>query len=111
VLSGGGLGPTGLVLALFLISALVSNTTNNAAAAIVLAPVAAQAAAACGLDVSRAFLAVAFGASCCFIIPFSHQCNLMVMSAGGYRTSDYFKVGLGLSAVMAATTTLLLPWL
>jgi di/tricarboxylate transporter len=111
MLTGGGLGPMGLVLALFLISALVSNTTNNAAAAIILAPIAAQAAVACGLDVPRAFLAVAFGASCCFVIPFSHQCNLMVMSAGGYRTKDYFKVGLGLSVVMAVTTTLLLPWL
>jgi di/tricarboxylate transporter len=111
LVSGGSLGPAGLVLVLFLLSALISNTTNNAAAAIILAPIAAPAAAACGLDVSRAFLAVVFGASCTFIIPFSHQCNLMVISPGGYRTRDFVKVGIGLSVVMAATTALLLPWL
>ena len=59
-------------------------------------------------SVSQAFLAVAYGASCAFILPFAHQCNLMVMSAGGYSTRDFLRVGIPLSILMAITTVVLL---
>ena len=88
---------------LFAISALLSTTSNNAAAAVILAPVAYAAAESSGVDVGMAFLAVAYGASCAFVLPFAHQCNLMVMGSGGYKTKDFVKVGTGLSIVMAAT--------
>ena len=55
-----------------------------------------------------AFLAVAYGASCAFDLPFAHQCNLMIMGSGGYQTKDFVKVGTGLSIVMAVTTAVLL---
>jgi di/tricarboxylate transporter len=88
---------------LFTVSALLSVTSNNAAAAVILSPVAYAAAQSSGVDVSMAFLAVAYGASCAFVLPFAHQCNLMVMGPGGYRTSDFVRVGTGLSIVMAIT--------
>lgn len=93
---------------LFAISATLSITSNNAAAAVILAPVAYAAAGSSGVDVSKAFLAVAYGASCAFVLPFAHQCNLMVMGSGGYQTKDFIKVGAGLSIVMAVTAILLL---
>jgi di/tricarboxylate transporter len=93
---------------LFSASALLSTTSNNAAAAVILAPVAYAAAESSGVDVSMAFLAVAYGASCAFILPFAHQCNLMIMGPGGYQTKDFVKVGIGLSIVMAATAIFLL---
>lgn len=93
---------------LFMISALLSTTSNNAAAAVILAPVAYAAAESSGVDVSQAFLAVAYGASCAFVLPFAHQCNLMIMGPGGYQTKDFVKVGMGLSIVMAATAIILL---
>jgi di/tricarboxylate transporter len=93
---------------LFAISALLSTTSNNAAAAVILAPVAYTAAASSGVDVGMTFLAVAYGASCAFILPFAHQCNLMVMGPGGYKTMDFVKVGTGLSIVMALTAVILL---
>ncbi|NOR25790.1 MAG: hypothetical protein GQ542_15665 [Desulforhopalus sp.] len=93
---------------LFAISALLSTTSNNAAAAVILAPVAYAAAESSGVDVGKAFLAVAYGASCAFILPFAHQCNLMIMGSGGYRTKDFVKVGTGLSILMAATAIVLL---
>jgi di/tricarboxylate transporter len=88
---------------LFAVSAVLSTTSNNAAAAVILAPVAYAAAASSGVEVSKAFLAVAYGASCAFVLPFAHQCNLMVMGPGGYTTKDFAKVGIGLSVVMAIT--------
>ena len=93
---------------LFAVSALLSTTSNNAAAAVILSPVAYAAAESSGVDVGMAFLAVAYGASCAFVLPFAHQCNLMVMGPGGYETKDFAKVGAGLSIVMAATAVILL---
>ena len=93
---------------LFAISALLSTTSNNAAAAVILAPVAFAAAESSGVNVSKAFLAVAYGASCAFILPFAHQCNLMIMGSGGYKTKDFVKVGIGLSMVMAVTAVVFL---
>ena len=93
---------------LFAVSALLSTTSNNAAAAVILSPVAYAAAESSGVDVGMTFLAVAYGASCAFILPFAHQCNLMIMGSGGYQTKDFVKVGSGLSIVMAATAVVLL---
>ncbi len=93
---------------LFAVSALLSTTSNNAAAAVILAPVAYAAAQSSGVDVGKAFLAVAYGASCAFVLPFAHQCNLMIMGPGGYRTKDFAKVGIGLSIVMAITAVVFL---
>ena len=79
------------------------------ATAVILAPVAASAAlAAPGLDMTQAFLAVAFGTSCAYMLPFAHQCNLMVMGPGGYSTKDFAKIGAGLSIVMAVVSVGLL---
>ena len=93
---------------LFALSALLSTTSNNAAAAVILAPVAYAAAESSGVDVGMAFLAVAYGASCAFVLPFAHQCNLMIMGPGGYQTKDFVKVGSGLSIVMAVTAVVFL---
>jgi di/tricarboxylate transporter len=93
---------------LFAVSALLSTTSNNAAAAVILSPVAYAAAESSGVDVGMAFLAVAYGASCAFVLPFAHQCNLMIMGPGGYKTKDFVKVGIGLSIVMAVTAVVLL---
>ncbi len=93
---------------LFTVSAVLSVTSNNAAAAVILAPVAYAAAESSGVDVSKAFLSVAYGASCAFVLPFAHQCNLMVMGPGGYRTKDFIKAGIGLSIVVAVTAVLCL---
>ena len=102
------LGEPGILAALYLLSAVLSTTSNNAATAVILAPVAAQAASAGGIDLSKAFLAVAYGTSCAFLLPFAHQCNLMVMGPGAYETRDFARVGLGMSLVTAAGTIALL---
>jgi di/tricarboxylate transporter len=102
------LGTAGVIAALFVIAAVLSTTSNNSAAAVILAPVAYQVALGSPLSIEKSFLAVAFGTSCAYVLPFAHQCNLMVMGAGGYRTRDFVKVGLGMSLVMAAGTIVML---
>ena len=65
------LGPFYVLGVLFVVSSLFSTASNNAAAAVILAPVAYAAAEASGIDVSKTFLAVAYGASCAFVLPFA----------------------------------------
>jgi len=101
-------GEASVHLSLFALSALIAVTCNNGAAAIILAPVAAQAAAGAGVAPAQAFLGVAFGASCAFVLPFGNQCSLMVMGPGGYTARDYFRAGAGLTVLMAVTTVALL---
>ncbi len=104
-----GLSPVGVpaVLAvLFLLAALVSTTSSNAAAAVILSPVAAQAAMAMNINPRTALLAVAYGCSCAFLVPFAHQCNLMVAAPGGYKTRDYLVVGSGLTLVVCVVAIL-----
>jgi di/tricarboxylate transporter len=105
---GGVLGTPGTILVLFGLASILSTTVNNGAAAVILAPVAAQVAAATDLGATRAFLAVAIGASCVFALPFGNQCNLMVMGPGGYTPKDFLRAGSGMALVMAATTVLVL---
>jgi len=53
-------------------------------------------------------MAVALGASCYFLTPISHQNNLLVMGPGGYRFSDYWRLGLPFSCLIVAFGTWLI---
>ncbi|MDP7063134.1 MAG: SLC13 family permease [Planctomycetota bacterium] len=105
------LGVPGVLGGLYLLSAAISITSSNAAAAVIISPVAIMTAQTLGLGVPNTLLAVAFGCSCAFIVPFAHQCNLMVASPGGYKTKDFARVGAGLSLVVAVVTVALLTYL
>jgi di/tricarboxylate transporter len=54
-------------------------------------------------------MAVALAASAAFMTPFSHKANLLVMGAGGYRVTDYLKVGTPLTLLLLALMVLLVP--
>ena len=54
-------------------------------------------------------MAVSLAASAAFMTPFSHKANLLVMGAGGYRSSDYLKVGTVLTIVLLALMVFLVP--
>ncbi len=54
-------------------------------------------------------MAVAVGAACDFLTPIGHQCNTLVMGAGGYRFGDYARLGLPLSLIVILVGTALIP--
>ena len=54
-------------------------------------------------------MVVAVGASCAFLTPIGHQNNVLVMGPGGYRFSDYWRMGLPLEVLIVAVSLLLLP--
>ena len=100
------------LVGLFLLSMLLSNVINNAAAALLMAPIAASLASGFDASPDPFLMAVAVSASCAFLTPIGHQSNTLVMSPGGYRFGDYWKLGLPLSFVVLAVAIpmILLVW-
>ncbi|MPZ37071.1 MAG: SLC13 family permease [Rhizobiales bacterium] len=92
-----GLPPTGALALMMAAAMAVTPFLNNAAAVLVMAPIAAGFAKNLGYNPDPFLMAVAIGAACDFLTPIGHQCNTLVMSAGGYRFGDYARLGAPLS--------------
>jgi di/tricarboxylate transporter len=98
-----------VLLGVYVFTALVTELiTNNAAAALVF-PFAIGIAGQLGVDPRPFAIAVAFAASASFLTPIGYQTNLMVYAAGGYRFTDYLRLGLPLSVVLAACAQFIIP--
>lgn len=100
-------------LTLILVAAMaVTPFLNNAATVLVMAPIAAEFAGDLGYRPEAFLMAVAIGAGCDFLTPIGHQCNTLVMGPGGYRFSDYPRLGLPLSflVVIVAVPMLMIIW-
>ncbi|MDT6941545.1 SLC13 family permease [Brucella pseudogrignonensis] len=92
-------------LALILVTAMmVTPFLNNAATVLVMAPIATSFASGLGFKPEAFLMAVAIGAGCDFLTPIGHQCNTLVMGPGGYKFSDYPRLGLPLSIIIALVT-------
>lgn len=104
------LPPWGAV-ALILASAMaVTPFLNNAATVLVMAPIAATFATGLGYRPEAFLMATAVGAGCDFLTPIGHQCNTLVMGPGGYRFSDYARLGAPLSVLVLVVATPLILW-
>ena len=82
--------------------------TNNAAAALVF-PIALEAAGQLGVDFRPFAIAITMAASASFSTPIGYQTNLMVMGPGGYRFTDYIRIGLPLNFLMWLMATMIIP--
>lgn len=105
--------PIALILALLMIATmLLSDVMNNAATAVVAAPIAIAVAGGLGLSIDPFLMAIAIGASSTYLTPIGHQSNLLVMGPGGYRFSDYWRMGLALDIliVIVAVPAILFVW-
>ena len=93
---------------LMLIMAGLTNFVSNNAAAIIGTPVAVSMATTLGLDPQPFVLAVLFCCNLCYATPMGYQTNLLVMSAAGYKFSDFVRAGLPLLILMWVTLSGLL---
>jgi di/tricarboxylate transporter len=105
----GGLGERGVLLGLVLATMILTELVTNNAAALLMLPIAVSAATASGLDPRGAAIAVAVSASASFLSPIGYQTNMMVYGPGGYRFSDYARLGWILSLTVVVATVLLVP--
>ena len=102
--------PIPVILSAFLlIMILLTNVVPNSTVAVVGAPIALAVAFQLGAEPEPFVLAVLFGASMSFATPFGYQTNLLILSAGGYRFSDFIRVGIPLSIIMWIGLSLVLP--
>lgn len=93
-----------------LTSIMTEMLTNNAVAALML-PIAINLAHNNDYQARPFIMAVALAASLSFITPVGYQTNLMVMGPGGYRPSDFARVGLPLSLTVGTVGIFLIPWI
>ena len=102
-------GPQLTLAAIYLLTAVMTEVISNAAAAVLVVPVAIAAADAMGVDAKPFLVAVAFAASTSFATPVGYQTNTMVYTSGGYRFSDFPKIGLPLNLLFWAMAVVLIP--
>jgi di/tricarboxylate transporter len=101
--------PYVLLATIYFITMILTEISSNVATAIIMVPIAISVSGQIGLE-SRPFVfAVAFAASASFITPIGYQTNLMVYGPGGYKFSDYIRVGLPLSLLLFLTAVIILP--
>ncbi|QDZ06558.1 SLC13 family permease [Sphingomonas panacisoli] len=98
-------------VALILVAAMaVTPFLNNAATVLVMAPIAAVFAKDLGYRPEAFLIATAMGAGCDFLTPIGHQCNTLVFGPGGYKFSDYARLGAPLSVLVVLIGTPLILW-
>jgi di/tricarboxylate transporter len=102
--------PIELILSAFiLIMAVLTNIVSNNAAAVIGTPISIAIANNLGVNPEPFVLAVLFGANMSFATPFGYQTNLLIMSAGGYKFSDFMRVGIPLIIIMWLGFSIVLP--
>ena len=102
-------GTTGLIAAFYLMTAAMTAIVSNVATAVMLTPVAILAAVQADVNPYAVVIAVMFGASASFVTPFGYQTNVMIYGPGGYRFSDYVRVGGALNLLLLITASILIP--
>ncbi|RVT93892.1 SLC13 family permease [Sphingomonas crocodyli] len=104
------LPPWGAVALILVTAMAVTPFLNNAATVLVMAPIAAVFAHDLGYRPEAFLIATAVGAGCDFLTPIGHQCNTLVLGPGGYRFSDYARLGAPLSLLVVLIGTPLIMW-
>ncbi|MDZ7400171.1 MAG: SLC13 family permease [candidate division KSB1 bacterium] len=87
---------------LMTVTILISSLINNAATVVLMAPIGINIARELKVSADPFLMAVAIAASCAFLTPIGHQCNTLVMGPGGYKFSDYWRMGLPLEIIIIA---------
>ncbi|NMP30221.1 SLC13 family permease [Thalassotalea sp. M1531] len=105
------LPPAGVLSALMLMLAVLTNIVSNNAAAVIGTPIAVSVAQQLNLPIEPFILAVLFGANLSYATPMAYKTNILVMNAGGYQFSDFIRVGMPLIILMWISLSFLLSWL
>jgi di/tricarboxylate transporter len=107
----GPLGPWWVIAGLYIVTAAATMVIPTAALVVVMGPIMLSVSADLGFAPQTAMMALAMAASASFSSPISHPANALIMGPGGYRFTDYLKLGLPLTVVVFITVMLLLPLL
>lgn len=101
--------PFVVILSIYLLASTLTELVTNNAVAVILTPIAIQLGLALGLDPRPLVVAVMFAASAAFSTPIGYQTNTLVYGPGGYRFTDFTRVGLPLNILLALTASFFIP--
>jgi len=104
-----GLSPFFLILAVYIVGLVLTEFLSNNAVAVIYTPIAIELAQTLGFDPRAFVVAVMFSATLAFATPVGYQTNMMVYGPGGYRFSDYVKIGLPLNLLVMLVACALIP--
>jgi di/tricarboxylate transporter len=105
----GDAGPTALLMGLFVITAILGQVISNTATALIIIPVAVLAADSLGVNVTPVLMSVNVACAAAFLTPIATPVNLMVMGPGGYKFSDYWRLGLCMMAMFFVVSVFWVP--
>ncbi len=102
--------PWALITIILVFTMFLSDIINNAATVVLMAPIAISVAKGLGYSIDPFLMAVAIGGSCAFLTPIGHQSNTLVMGPGGYKFTDYWRMGLPLEIIIVVIGVPLIMW-
>ena len=105
----GDAGPYALLLGLVVLTMALGQLISNLATALIVMPIAISAAAELDISAKPLLMGVCVAAAASFLTPVATPANLMVMSPGGYRFGDYWRLGLPLLLLFGTVAVLLVP--
>ncbi len=98
--AGNNLPPWAILTVILVVTMFLSDIINNAATVVLMAPIAISVAHGLGHSPDPYLMGVAIGGSCAFLTPIGHQSNTLVMGPGGYKFTDYWRMGLPLEVII-----------
>ncbi len=105
----GNWGNLAVLMGIFLMTALITEVMSNAAATVLVTPIAIDVARSVGANPQTFVMAVVIAAATSFLMPIGHQANVLVFGPGGYKFSDYTKVGVWLNIIIFIMVAIFLP--
>lgn len=104
-----GLHPFFVILAVYVLASTLTEVVSNNAVAVILTPIAIELGLALGLDPRPLVVTVMFAASAAFSTPIGYQTNMLVYGPGGYKFTDYMRVGIPMNILLGLTASALIP--
>ncbi|MEM6310579.1 MAG: SLC13 family permease, partial [Pseudomonadota bacterium] len=98
-----------IVWAIYLLTSILTELVSNNAVAVVVTPIAIGLATALGLDPRPLVIAVMIAASASFATPIGYQTNMLVYGPGGYKFTDFCRVGIPLNLSIGLLASALIP--
>lgn len=103
------LPPGGVIFCVFLLTTIFTEIVSNNAVAVIMTPIAISLAAALGIDARALVVAVMIAASCAFATPIGYQTNTLIYGPGGYKFTDFMRVGIPLNLSMSLIASAVIP--
>ena len=105
----GPFGPRATLAGIYLLAALITQPMSNAAAIVLVVPIALDTALGLGANYKTFTMAVVIGAATSFLSPVGHKANVLVFGPGGYKFTDYARVGALLTVILLIVSLIFLP--